>query len=133
MKTLTLTLDHFHFSGDLTTEIPLMKEFHFDLKKPDDTIQLILKAPVIGEIKAELDFIHFQQDVLTLHILSNRKIADMLLSFLQRYARALPYIDVDYPSLRINTRLMMENMKSPVRIRSIAMVKQQYIIESEFI
>ena len=109
----------------------LMKELHFDLEKPDETIILTLKAPLIGNIRVELDFIHFQNDILTLHILSNRKIADMLLSFMQRYTRNIPFIDVDYPSLRINTVLMMNFLNPGVRIRNIAMVNQQYIVEME--
>ncbi|MCK4530556.1 MAG: hypothetical protein KAU44_05210 [Candidatus Marinimicrobia bacterium] len=131
MKTLTLTLDHFHFSGDISPDMLLMKELHFDLEKPDETIILTLKAPLIGNIRVELDFIHFQNDILTLHILSNRKIADMLLSFMQRYTRNIPFIDVDYPSLRINTVLMMNFLNPGVRIRNIAMVNQQYIVEME--
>ena len=131
MKTLTLTLDHFHFSGDISPDMLLLKELHFDLQKPDETIILTLKAPLIGDIRVELDFIHFQNDILTLHILSNRKITDMLLSFMQRYTRNIPFIDVDYPSLRINTVLMMNALNPGIRIRNIAMVNQQYIVEME--
>ncbi|MEA3391879.1 MAG: hypothetical protein U9Q91_02745 [Candidatus Marinimicrobia bacterium] len=131
MKTLTLTLDHFHFSGDMSPDMFLLKELHFDLQKPDETIILTLKAPLIGDIRVELDFIHFQNDILTLHILSNRKIADMLLSFMQRYTRNIPFIDVNYPSLRINTVLMMNSLNPGIKIRNIAMVNQQYIVEME--
>jgi len=131
MKTLTLTLDHFHFSGDISPDMLLLKELHFDLKKPDETIILTLKPPLIGDIRVELDFVHFQNDTLTLHILSNRKIADMLLSFMQRYTRNIPFIDVDYPSLRINTLLMTESLFPKIRIRHIAMIDQKYIVETE--
>jgi hypothetical protein len=131
MKTLTLTLDHFHFSGDISPDMLLLKELHFDIKKPDDTIILTIKAPVIGEVKVDLDFVHFQNDILTLHILSNKKIADLLLLFMQRYMKNIPYVDVDYPTLRINTLLMADTLKSKVRVRHIAMVNQQYIIEME--
>jgi hypothetical protein len=131
MKTLTLTLDHFHFSGDISPDMLLLKELHFDLKKPDETIILTLKTPIVGDIRVELDFVHFQNDILTLHILSNRKIADMLLSFMQRYTRNIPFIDIDYPSMRINTILMMATLYPKARIRNIAMVNQQYIVEME--
>ena len=131
MKTLTLTLDHFHFSGDISPDMLLLKELHFDVKKPDDTIILTLKAPVIGAVKVDLDFVHFHNDILTLHILSNRKIADMLLSFMQRYIKNIPYVDVDYPTLRINTLLMADALKSNFKVMHIAMVDQQYIIEME--
>ncbi|MEA2076917.1 MAG: hypothetical protein U9O95_02750 [Candidatus Marinimicrobia bacterium] len=131
MKTLTLTLDHFHFSGDISPDMLLLKELHFDLQKPDETIILTLKAPLIGDIRVELDFIHFQNDILTFHILSNRKIVDMLLSFMQRYTRNISFIDIDYPSLRINTILMMNTLKPGIRIRNITMVDQQYIVETE--
>ncbi len=131
MKTLTLTLDHFHFSGDISPDLLLLKELHFDLLKPNETIVLTLKAPLVGEFRVELDFVHFQQDILTLHILSNRKIADMFLSFLQRYTRNIPFIDVNYPSMRLNTILMMDMLNPGIRIRNIAMVNQQYIVEME--
>ncbi|MCD6337265.1 MAG: hypothetical protein DRP93_07550 [Candidatus Neomarinimicrobiota bacterium] len=131
MKTLTLTLDHFHFSGDISPDMLLLKELHFDLLKPDETIILTLKVPLLGEFHVELDFVQFQHDILTLHILSNRKIADIFLSFIQRYTRQIPFIDVDYPSMRINTILMMDTLKPGIRIRNIAMVSQQYIVEVE--
>ena len=131
MKTLTLTLDHFHFSGDFSPDIILLKDLHFEIEKPADTIILTLKAPVIGEIKVELDFINFQNDILSLHILSNRKIADMLLSFFQRYTRNIPFIALEYPSLRINTKILTDSMGSGVKIRHIALVSEKYIIETE--
>jgi hypothetical protein len=131
MKTLTLTLDHFHFSGDISHDMLLLKELHFDLNKPDDTIILTLSAPLVGNVKVELDLVHFQNDILTLHILSNRKIADLLLTFLQRYTRNIPFVDVDYPSLRINTLLMTESLFPKIRIRHIAMIDQKYIVETE--
>jgi hypothetical protein len=131
MKTLTLTLDHFHFSGDISPDMLLLKELHFDLQKPDKTIILTLKAPLLGNIRVELDFVHFQNDILTLHILSNRKIADMFLSFMQRYTRNISFINADYPSLRINTVPMMNSLNPGIRIRNIAMVNQQYIVEME--
>jgi hypothetical protein len=131
MKTLTLTLDHFHFSGDFTPDIILLKELHFDVEKPADTIILSLKAPVIGEIKVDLDFINFQQDILTLHILSNRKIADMLLSFFQRYTRNIPFLDIDYPTMRINTAILTQKFAPHMAIRHVAMINQKYIVEME--
>ena len=131
MKTLTLTLDHFHFSGDFYPGIILLKELHFDIEKPADTIILSLRAPVIGKIKADLDFINFQDDILTLHILSNRKIADMLLSFFQRYTKNIPFIDVDYPTMRINTRILTEEFAPKMKIRHISMINQKYIVETE--
>ena len=131
MKTLTLTLDHFHFSGDFSPDTILLKELHFDVEKPGDTVVLTLKAPVIGDIRVELDFINFQNDILTLHILSNRKIADMLLSFFQRYTRNIPFIDVDYPTMRINTRILTGTLAPHMNIRHIAMINQKYIVEME--
>ena len=131
MKTLTLTLDHFHFSGDFSPGILLLKELHFDVEKPADTVVLTLKAPVIGEVKVDLDFINYQDNVLTLHILSNRKIADMLLSFFQRYTRNIPFIDVDYPTMRINTKILTENFAPKMAIRHISMINQKYIVEME--
>lgn len=131
MKTLTLTLDHFHFSGDISPDMLLLKELHFDLKKPNETIIMTLKTSFVSDIRVELDFVDYQNDILELHILSNRKIADLLLSFMQRYTRNIPFIDVNYPSLRINMILMMETLKSGIIIRNIAMINQQYIVEME--
>ncbi len=108
-----------------------MKELHFDVQKPDDTIILTLSAPVIGDTKLELDLINFQDDILTMHILSNRKIADLVLSFLQRYARSIPFVDIDYPTLRLNTKIMADKMLPGFKIRHIAMINQKYIVEME--
>lgn len=131
MKTLTLTLDHFHFSGNFSPNLILLKELHFDVEKPADTIILTLNAPVIGVTKVELDFINFQEDILTLHILSNRKIADMILSFFQRYTRNIPFINVDYPTMRINTSILTKELAPKMKIRHISMIDQKYIVEME--
>jgi len=131
MKTLTMTLDHFHFSGDFSPDMIFLKEMHFDVQKPDDTIILTLNAPVIGDTKLELDFINFQDDILTMHILSNRKITDMLLSFLQRYTRSIPFLNIDYPTLQINTKILTDKMLPGFKIRHIAMINQKYIVEME--
>lgn len=133
MKTLQLTLDHFHFSGSLDPDILLVKKLDFDLKKTTETVFVSLKAPILNKVTIELDFIAFKNNVLTLNILSDRKIADMLFGFARRFLKDLSYVDLDYPTLRIRTDLMMKELNSNVKIRNISFVKDLYIIDLELI
>jgi hypothetical protein len=133
MKTLQLILDHFHFSGSLDPDILLVNKLDFDLKKTSGTIFLSLKAPILNKVTIELDFIAFKNNVLTLNILSDRKIADMLFGFARRFLKDLNYVDLDYPTLRMRTDIMMKELNSKAKIRNISFVKDLYIIDLELI
>ncbi|MDZ7821854.1 MAG: hypothetical protein U5N26_08615 [Candidatus Marinimicrobia bacterium] len=131
MKTITLTFDHLHFSAELNSDKGLLKNLHFDIQKPDETIVITMKAPIVNTLKVELDFVHFRNDILTLHILSHRKIAEMLINFLERYTHSIPFVRVDYPDLRIDTRMLSKLYFPKHQIRHIAVANKQYIIETE--
>ena len=131
MKTLRLTFDHFHFSGSLDPNIILVKNVDFDLEKTAATIFLSATAPILNKVTLELDFIAYKHGVLSMNILSDRKIAEMLFGFARRFLKDLSYFDLDYPTLRINTDLMLKEMKSDARIRNIAFTNNLYIIDLE--
>ena len=131
MKTLQLTFDHFHFSGSLDPDIILVKNVDFDLKKSGPTIFLSVTAPILNKVILEVDFITYKSGVLSLNILSDRKIADMLFGFTRRFLKDLSYVDLDYPTLRINTDLMMKELNSNKRIRNITFSNNLYIIDLE--
>ncbi len=131
MKTLQLTFDHFHFSGSLDPDIMLIKKMDFDLKKTGATIFLSATAPILNKVTLELDFITFRNGMLSMNILSDRKIADILFGFARRFLKDLSYIDLEYPTLRINTDLMMQDFKSSTRIRNISFSNNLYIIDLE--
>jgi hypothetical protein len=131
MKALKLTLDHFHFSGSLDPDIILVKRLDFDLEKTGPTVFLSATAPILKKVTLELDFITYKNDVLSLNILSDRKIADLLFGFARRFLKDLSYVDLDYPTLRINTDIMMKELKSDTKIRNIDLVGNLYIIDLE--
>ena len=128
---MTLKCDHFHFSGKLDPDLQLCKEINFDIKKPDKTIILGLHIPFIQDIRIELDFVSFQRDVLSMHILSDRKLVNLLIGFLNHYIREIPYLEINYPDLRINTHLLSRAFFPSVKICNIALDGDQYIIETE--
>lgn len=109
----------------------LIRNVHLDVQNPGGTLLLTLTAPILNELKLELDFVRFQDDILTLHILSNRKIADLLHRFLERFMRAVPFIGLAYPLLEIDMRLVSRQYFPQTRIRNIALVDRHYIIETE--
>ncbi len=128
---MTLTFDHFHISGDIAADIPFLKNIGFDIQKPNETLVLHVSAPIVNDIKIELNYVHFQNDILTLHILSNRKIVDILIVLLNRYTKSVVFFDIDYPTLRINTRILSNMYFPKIKIRNITIVNQQYIVETE--
>lgn len=131
MKTLQLKLDHFHFSGSLDPDILLVKQLDFDLEKTSATIFLSLKAPILNKLTIEVDFIAFRNNVLSMNILSDRKIAEMLFGFSRRFLKDVSYIDFDYPTLRIRTDLMMKELNPTIRIMNIDVNKNTYIVDLE--
>ncbi|MFO7841409.1 MAG: hypothetical protein R6V48_04535 [Fidelibacterota bacterium] len=133
MNRMTLIFDHLHLSAEISSDKGLLKKIHFDIQKPDETIVIRIHAPIINEVKIELDFVRFQDDVLTLHSLSDRKIADMLINFLERYMQPVSFIKFDHPHISINTKLLGNMYFPKLKIRHIAVANKQYIIETEII
>jgi hypothetical protein len=131
MKTLNVTCDHFHFSGVLTTDSSLCKELKFDVHKPAEVLILSVKAAVINTLRLELRFISFRNNVLTMHILSEQKIVNLLIGLLNRYIREIPYLEIDYPSLRVNTLLLSKTFFPEINIRNIGLDGEKYLIEME--
>ncbi|MFA6618521.1 MAG: hypothetical protein WCT23_05580 [Candidatus Neomarinimicrobiota bacterium] len=131
MKTLELKLDHFHFSGSLDPDILMVKKLDFDLEKTSETIFLTVKAPILNKLKIEVDFIAFRNNVLSMNILSDRKIAEMLFGFLRRFLKDLSYLDLDYPTLKVRTDLMMKELNPNIRIKNIDVNKNIYILDLE--
>lgn len=131
METLELKFDHFHFSGSLDPDILIVKKLDFDLEKTSDTIFLTVKAPILTKLKIELDFIAFENNVLSMNILSDKKIVEMLLSFSQRFLKNISYIKLNYPTLSVKTDLMMDELKPNVRIKNIGLDGNTYFINLE--
>ena len=133
MRTLTLTFDHFHFTADLKADKGLLKHVHFDVLKPDETIVVQVHAPVINDLRLELDLVRFEDGVLTLHSLSNRRIVDMLINFFERYVRSVPFLRVEHPHIMVNTDVLGRMYFPDLRIRHIRVEDKHYIIETEII
>jgi len=90
-----------------------------------------VKAPHIHAMCLELCFVSYQNEMLTMRILSEQKIVRLLAGLINRLIPELTYLEIDYPSLRIDTRLLSKTFFPGIKIRNIGLDKGQYLIDME--
>lgn len=130
MKHITLKLNSIAMSGNyLHDSLKPNQTIDFELKKPDQTLQIILKAPVIGSITLDLDFVEYDAGALRMHILSSRSFLRPLLMLLNLFGIDMDALHINYPILTLDMEKIVKNINPNAECLSVSMVGQEFIIE----
>lgn len=131
MKTLRLTFDHFQISGELIPGFTMLKDLQLELLKPDNTMKVRIKAPLIQNLHFEFRIDACENGMLTLFILSKRKMIDALLNIAERFAKLPEYICIDYPYFYLDIALLAQESLPGLDIKDFHIAKQNYHITLE--
>jgi hypothetical protein len=131
MKTLKLKFDHFHLSGDLIPGFQMLKDVHFELLKPNNTIEIVVRAPLIRSLRLEFRLDGFEEGILKLFILSKRGTIDTLLSIAERFIQLPEYIRIDYPFMYVDIQLLSRKLFPGVHITNMTINDEHYQISLE--
>lgn len=131
MKTLELTFDHFQISGELIPGLIMLKDLQLELLKPDNTMRVRVKAPLIQNLHFEFRIDAYENGMLTLFILSKRKMIDALLNLAERFAQLPEYIRIDYPYFYLDIDLLTRESLPGLNIKDFHIAEQNYHITLE--
>lgn len=130
MKRITLELDSIAMSGNyLHNSLKANQTIDFELKKPEETLQIVLTAPVIGSITLDLDFIEYDAGALRMHILSSRKLLKPLLMLLNLFGIKMGSMHIDYPILTLDMQKIVKDINPNAECLGVNMVGQKFVIE----
>lgn len=131
MKTLKFSFDHFTLNGDLLPGFGMLKDLHLELLKPENTLEVLLKAPFMQSLRFEFRLDAYQDGVLTLFILSKQKVIDALLNLAERFVKMPKYIRIDYPYFYLDLGFLMRESFPAAEIREISIANGHYQITLE--